>query len=148
MYLTAGEKPPKLPCGPTSDNPGPMLLRQLAVAEKQLMKSCPSSEAISVPSISSAKYTNRKMPTWLSVASGTALPSSLTTSTLRGCSVCTTSRRTTLPISTVRTTLMPPAVLPALAPISISISIKIRENWGHRSKLSVAKPVVDMMELT
>ncbi len=43
---------------------------------------------------------------------------------------------------------MPPPVLPAQAPINISITRMVRESPGHWLKSVVAKPVVVMMDPT
>ena len=40
---------------------------------------------------------------------------------------------------------MPPPVLPAQAPTTISTTRMVRDSWGHRLKSAVAKPVVVMM---
>ena len=49
---------------------------------------------------------------------------------------------------TTREILMPPPVEPAQLPMSMSSSSTSWESTGHWAKSTVAKPVVEMMELT
>ena len=78
----------------------------------------------------------------------TGLPSKRIFLMLFGCRYAASSFLTVFAPITMRDTFMPPAVLPAQAPMNIRSTMIVRAVCGHRSKSTVENPVVEMMELT
>ena len=91
-------------------------------------------------------YTAKKLHTALTTSGRTRRWSSFSGMTAFGCRSCLSSLNPCLKMSRIRMAFMLPPVEPAHAPITLNINKKIGRNEGHEAKLSLAKPVVVVIE--
>jgi len=142
------EKKAKLQVGPTASSPGPILFMVAATAVKFVTRLCPSSESSSTDTANTTIYHAIYAFTVFTIFFSTGRPSIVTLLICPVCNIPLSSFFAFLPKIISLETLMPPPVLPAQAPINIIITKMTFEKLGQRSKFSVAKPVVEIIEAT
>ena len=133
-YLVNPVSPPKFLVGPTSERPGPILLRHDATAVKLVTRSLPSrdtrnTDRVNIP-ISVMKYTF----TALTTSCSTGLPSMFIFLIFFGWKYELSSLTTVLNIITSLDTFIPPPVLPAQAPTNIRMTSTVLQVCDHWSK--------------
>ena len=136
-----GEYAAKLDAGPTAARPGPILLKQAAVAVKfvSISNISPVSKDKSIKiTKNSKKYTVKYTLTPFMVWLSTVFPSNFTLPTERGWSIFLMSLKTVFMAIITLDTFMPPPVEPAQLPINIMVTRRVWERVGQRSKSVVA----------
>jgi len=138
----------KLPKGPISSNPEPVLLTDAKAAENVVIKSKLSNESIKAETNRTKIYVKEKINVLSIISSSTDLPPIFILLTELGCTVCRTSLITALNSIITRIIFSPPVVEPEQAPVIINMSKSILDNMGQMLVFIVAKPVVVITEVT
>lgn len=136
------EKMSKLPIGPAGPSPGPTFDIQLTTEAKVVSKSYPSRETSATRTKVSRKYSEMNTSVLRIVEVARVCPFIRTLLVRRGLSILPISWAEVLKNMMIRETFIPPPVLPAEAPINMTMISMLLEKAGQSVKSAVAKPVV------
>ena len=134
--------------GLTSENRGPILLKQLSAAVKFVSNPSGSNDIIRIVDIKNSKYMARYAETLEMVDLSSVFPSNFIDVMLLGWMVRRSSCFIFLISITTLATLNPPPVDPAHAPMNIRATRIVFERVGHVLKLVVEYPVEVIIDET